>query len=626
MKPLLQLNPFISKKINIILLLSAIIFSLQFSFKKHFPVSPVTTYYINQLQSLQEKLLAFKKATENNPGKKDLIQHFKECRLAYKQLAVLTDYFNPYETRQINSAAINRIEAEVVDKIIPPSGFQAIEDVLYNDWQETSPKKIDSLLEGILQMIKRFREEPGLAYKFKDELVWDALRSATLSIATTGITGLDSPNAQFSLPEAASSIEGIIQLLNLLQPAYEKKAPAGFAKLNSTLAAARQYVQAHENFNKFDRLQFITQYINPLYKLFVNTRIKTGIGIPPGHQVIHYDDTTFFGSGFFSINFYSPPQEYWVTPERVQLGKLLFNDPILSGTHTRSCASCHHPEKAFTDGLAKPLSLDNKTLLPRNTPTLYNAGFQTSQFYDSREDILENQLTEVVHNAEEMKGSLQKSVVVLKESPQYASLFQKAYPEEKKPLNTFTIANAIACYVRSLSSLNSRFDQYMLGDETQLSKDEKKGFNLFAGKAKCATCHFMPLFNGVVPPFFNSTESEVIGVPAGKNENPATLDEDLGKYNFIHTDIYKHSFKTPTLRNIALTAPYMHNGVFSTLEEVMDFYNKGGGKGLHIAPANQTLPFEKLKLSKKEMRQIILFMKTLTDTSALHQNKYVNHQ
>ncbi|MCB0741654.1 MAG: hypothetical protein KDB92_11540, partial [Chitinophagaceae bacterium] len=185
MKPLLQLNPFISKKINIILLLSAIIFSLQFSFKKHFPVSPVTTYYINQLQSLQEKLLAFKKATENNPGKKDLIQHFKECRLAYKQLAVLTDYFNPYETRQINSAAINRIEAEVVDKIIPPSGFQAIEDVLYNDWQETSPKKIDSLLEGILQMIKRFREEPGLAYKFKDELVWDALRSATLSIATT---------------------------------------------------------------------------------------------------------------------------------------------------------------------------------------------------------------------------------------------------------------------------------------------------------------------------------------------------------------------------------------------------------------------------------------------------------
>jgi len=153
------------------------------------------------------------------------------------------------------------------------------------------------------------------------------------------------------------------------------------------------------------------------------------------------------------------------------------------------------------------------------------------------------------------------------------------------------------------------------GDETKLTKAEKKGFNLFSGKAKCATCHFIPLFNGVVPPFYANTESEVIGVPKTKNKNPAELDDDLGKYLFIQSEIYKHSFKTPTLRNIELTAPYMHNGVFETLEEVMEFYNNGGGKGLHIAPKYQTLPFDKLNLSKKEIKDIISFMKTLTDTT-----------
>ena len=107
----------------------------------------------------------------------------------------------------------------------------------------------------------------------------------------------------------------------------------------------------------------------------------------------------------------------------------------------------------------------------------------------------------------------------------------------------------------------------------------------------------------------------MLGVPKTKNKNPAQLDDDLGKYLFIKSDVYKHSFKTPTLRNIELTAPYMHNGVFDTLEEVMEFYNNGGGKGLHIAPENQTLPFDQLDLSKKEIREIIAFMKTLTDTT-----------
>ena len=152
----------------------------------------------------------------------------------------------------------------------------------------------------------------------------------------------------------------------------------------------------------------------------------------------------------------------------------------------------------------------------------------------------------------------------------------------------------------------------MRGNES-FSEDEEAGFNLFAGKAKCATCHFIPLTNGTVPPSFMKSESEVLGVP-NKNKK---LDADLGKFELTKAEIHRHSFKTPTIRNIALTAPYMHNGVFKNLEEVVDFYNDGGGKGLGFNLPNQTLPEDKLNLTSLEKQQLIAFMRTLTDQKYL---------
>ena len=133
-----------------------------------------------------------------------------------------------------------------------------------------------------------------------------------------------------------------------------------------------------------------------------------------------------------------------------------------------------------------------------------------------------------------------------------------------------------------------------------------------------ATCHFVPLFNGVAPPYFSEAESEVLGVPATTDTAHAELDADEGKYNLYPISILRYAFKTPTLRNIDLTAPYMHNGVYRTLEEVIDFYDKGGGSGLGIAPVNQTLPANRLQLSEKEKRQLIAFLHSLTDTAGLN--------
>jgi cytochrome c peroxidase len=158
----------------------------------------------------------------------------------------------------------------------------------------------------------------------------------------------------------------------------------------------------------------------------------------------------------------------------------------------------------------------------------------------------------------------------------------------------------------------------MRGEKAAMNDTETRGFNLFMGKGKCGTCHFVPLFSGVNPPTFTKIDAEIIGVPATNDTLNARLDTDWGKYLTHKIPLHKNAFKTPTLRNIALTAPYMHNGVFKTLEDVIDFYDRGGGAGLGLELENQTLPAEKLNLSKWEKEAIISFLETLTDTSSLN--------
>ena len=306
---------------------------------------------------------------------------------------------------------------------------------------------------------------------------------------------------------------------------------------------------------------------------------------------------------------------YFLNPEKIILGKTLFEDPILSGTGTRSCRSCHEPAMAFTDGLAKNKSLGKNGLLKRNTPTLINAALQPALFYDLRVNSLEDQSITVVQSSEEMQGSMRKTAERLWENKTYRDLFSAAFPKKNRgSIDTMEVMNAIGSYVRSLVRLNSRFDEYMRGNKTAMNREEISGFNLFMGKGKCATCHFMPLFNGSFPPAYTTMESEVIGVPAadGKKE----IDPDPGRYDVTPFGFFRHAFKTPTIRNAARTAPYMHNGVYASLEQVVDFYNKGGGAGMGLKVENQTLPFDKLELSDREQKDIVAFIKSLDSRPA----------
>lgn len=500
----------------------------------------IDNYLTVQLRFSKLKIQGLQKLAIEKADPALLKKQFRSARLAYKKLAVLTEYFNPYESKVLNGPAIPRIESEVADRIIA-QGFQAAEQLIFTYWNNKSGHTdLKVLTEDMLNRLTAIENETDRKYKFSKELVFDAIRSSIVAIITTGITGFDSPVANYSLPEAVSTLEGINNLL----PYFSEETGAGgktaFTPLTPLNGKAINYLRQHNQFTGFDRLVFIADYLNPLYKQLVQARINAGVKVPPGRNAVNFNAESIFAPNALSINFYSPPAEYWVTPERVHLGKLLFSDPVLSGNQTRSCASCHKPEIAFTDGLTKPYSLDGERQLNRNTPTVINSGFQTKQFFDSRADILENQLSEVVHNKEEMQGTMQQSTSRLKNNEQYIALFKTAYPAEKEPINPFTIANAISNYVRSLQSLNAAFDRYMQGDKNSLTVSQKNGFNVFTGKAKCATCHFIPLFNGLVPPGYAETESEVLGVPKSKEKNPATLDEDLGKYHFTKSVIHKY--------------------------------------------------------------------------------------
>ncbi|CAN1533261.1 MXAN_0977_Heme2, di-heme enzyme, MXAN_0977 family [Flavobacteriaceae bacterium] len=558
----------------------------------------INVLYKSDLVILQSEVIQLQHLVQIDATQKQLQIQFLKAHQSYKRVESICEYYFPTVSKAINGPALDEYEEN--DGItVPPAGLQVIEEYLFPVFQKNTKK--DLLKEiGILNANLYRLEMISKTNELTDSSVFDAMRLEVFRIITLGITGFDSPIAQNSLPEAITSMETIEKQLIIYE---ENQVNSSALKI---LKEGKAYLYKNSNFNKFDRAYFIKKYLNPLNKAIYNTQLALKIPFFKESRGLKVTAQTLFDKNAFDVEAFSGFPDYKTTKEKIELGKLLFNDPVLSGDNSRSCASCHHADKGFTDGLEKAISLDGKQMVKRNTPTLSNIAFQRSFFYDSRVNYLEDQAVAVITNENEMHGSLEKSVLDLKKSAKYTANFEKAFPN--KEITAFAIKNVLASYIRSLSNYDARFDGFMRGEE-KLNLDEIVGFNLFAGKAKCATCHFIPLTNGTVPPNFDRSESEVLGVP-GKNKK---IDVDLGKFDLTKAEVNRYSFKTPTIRNIALTAPYMHNGVFKTLEEVVDFYDLGGGSGLGFNLPNQTLPTDKLNLTPLEKKQLIAFMKTLTD-------------
>lgn len=276
----------------------------------------------------------------------------------------------------------------------------------------------------------------------------------------------------------------------------------------------------------------------------------------------------------------------------------------------------------FADGLPKSLTNRYDAQTKRHSPSLIDVAYSSKYFWDMREHDLEKQVAHVVEDTLEFNIGFREIEKRLYQSKTYVSMFEKAFEGiAKKSINQRSISNAIASYVNTLQSFNSPFDQYVNGNQIELSASTKNGFNLFMGKAACGTCHFAPVFNGSVPPFYTDSESEVLGITLGQDAKHPIKDEDPGRIaNGRKSDAhphFAHSFKTVTVRNVGITAPYMHNGLFKTLEEVIEFYDLGGGAGMGIDIDNQTLSSDPLNLTEAEKTDLIAFLHSLTDTSGL---------
>jgi cytochrome c peroxidase len=281
--------------------------------------------------------------------------------------------------------------------------------------------------------------------------------------------------------------------------------------------------------------------------------------------------------------------------DEIELGKMLFSDPILSRDMTISCASCHIPGLAFADTAMVSTGVFGRKG-KRNSPSAMNVLLRRSLFWDGRANTLEEQALAPIENPEEMDLSIDSAIARLKENAVYNELFRKVYsaPPDKNYLSA-----AIAAFERTLETSESQFDNWKFsGDSNAVSASVKKGFELFSTKGKCTQCHFGA--------DFTANEFRNIGLFNGIDLNDSgramitKLADDIGR------------FKTPTLRNIALTAPYMHNGMFRTMDEVIDFYNDTKSivpDGLYT----DSILAKPLGLTAEEKKDIKAFLMSLTD-------------
>ena len=553
--------------------------------------------HLHALDSLVKNMLD----KHSHIDQSSMIVEFKKARNEYKHIEYLVEYFFRESAIKLNGPNLLEANPSNPNQPLYPTGFQVLEECLF-DLDNYQVKRIKVELDGIKYALERLLKNEHEIVPNNTQIL-HAQKLNIYRLISKGITGFDSPVALNSLNEAKSTLQNTRTVFGYFPESN---------RISSACTESLKFLEQCNDFNQFDRATFIQKFLNPLCNEIHNYQLSKRIPFQRESDfAINPEASNLFSANAFNVYYFSPNDAYRDSKNAVALGETLFNDKSLSLDQSRSCATCHNPNLAFTDGLQFNTTINSKGKLNRNTPTLINAAFQNVQFMDGRITFLEDQAHAVITNMDEMAGDVNQILERLNNTKEYTQQFKEVLGT--KSISERQLKLLLAAYVRSIISFNSRFDKYMRGDETQFSTNEKNGFNLFTGKAKCATCHFVPLFNGSVPPYFDKTESEVLGVPNSLEKSTAKIDSDLGKYTIYKIPHHLYSFKTSTVRNIEFTAPFMHNGVFNTLEEVIEFYEDGGGEAYQFNLENQTLPGDRLNLSKQEKQDLISFLKSLSE-------------
>jgi cytochrome c peroxidase len=319
------------------------------------------------------------------------------------------------------------------------------------------------------------------------------------------------------------------------------------------------------------------------------------------HNMVN--DLTFMDIGILpKVEF---PKDNPYSDLKSELGKTLFFDPRLSSNGSISCATCHDPKLGWTDGKAKSVG-HNGAINLRNSMPIINAGYSTSLFWDGRANSLEHQAKFPIEDPKEMHENLEVAVERIAKIPEYQKLFKQAFSNKK--VNSENLLKAIATFERTIVSKSSRFDRFISGESELFTDEEVRGLHLFRTKAGCINCHHSPLFSDNK---FHNDGLSLMGMEG----------EDLGKYNHTRKSEDSGLFRTPSLREVAKTGPWMHNGIFDDLFDLVEYYNQGNPNfinrknidstriNLIPEPTRMLMP---LRLSKEEVSALVSFLGTLS--------------
>jgi cytochrome c peroxidase len=285
-------------------------------------------------------------------------------------------------------------------------------------------------------------------------------------------------------------------------------------------------------------------------------------------------------------------------PEQAALGRLLFFDPVLSEDGDLSCAHCHQPARAFADGLTTARGRGGRPLA-RNTPTLWNVAFKERLMWDRRAGSLEEQARIPLLAADEMAADPARLVARLAAIPEYRARFERAFPGQGGAITFDAVPRALAAFERTLVSRGSRYDRYVRGERDALTAAERRGFTLFRSlNTRCFECHRLPTFDAPL--------ALGVGVPS----------PDPGVGGVTGEPAERGLFGVPTLRNVARTAPYMHDGSQPTLAAVVDFYRRGGGRALGVAGDRIDSQVREFSIRDEEAADLVAFLGALSDESA----------
>lgn len=582
------------------------------------------SFYVQKLKEFnaaQTQLLdEIKNASlTSETGKSNILKKLHYSRLKLKGLDLWLRYLEPISYKQINGPLPVEWENEVFEKFEKTykrlgAGLTLAEEEL----SEENPdrKKLADLIQKSINAIAVFNADSITKNLETHHHFFLANRLYLLNLAGIYTTG-------FECPDTAQVITELRFMLNDVKATYDVfnqsfAATSLTAEYLELYDKTLRFVQTQPNeFSQFDHFTFIRDYVNPLFALnqqfirdykVVSTNFND-YSLSDNCNSI-FDKSLYEGMNAKGI--YTLVNDAETLAEIRKTGKLFFYDPILSGNNKRSCASCHKPTEFFTDTVSTTsLQFDGYHLLPRNTPSLLNVNYNHLLMLDGKHISLQAQGKDVITNPIEMgsnENELLDKVLSCKDYKKSLNKFAKYTPEEKN-ITLQHIVSAITFYYADFSSNYSHFD-YAMENKKELNEEAKRGFNIFMSKAQCGTCHFVPQFNGVKPPYIGS-EFEVLGVP--HDTTFTGISPDKGRYEVNPANETFDAFRTGTIRNAQFTKPYMHNGVFKTLEEVIDFYDTGGGAGKGLNVPNQTLESDSLHLSEQDKKDLLAFIFSLNE-------------